>query len=139
MTKTRRLYHFTTTLHLSSILDEGVLRTTESNVSLRRTHAGPDVVWLTSNPTCRPMKEWGRNGLADKGAVRFTVDVPASEVHRWHDWAKRRGMSEQTIAALAEVGGSRSWWVIERPIPGDEWAEVIFTATGEPAASLEAA
>lgn len=120
------LYHYTHKRHLASIRASGVLRTTESNVSLRREHAGPDVLWLTSNPGALGSVENGlrmANG-ASKAQVRFTIRVPRSEVHAWTSWAARQGSDARAQAALARAGGSREWMVIERPVPEREWVAV---------------
>lgn len=143
MTLTRRLFHFTTSLHLPSILDEGMLRTTESNCSRTRPHAGPDVLWLTSSADVEVHQGWQwsgpRRAFVDKTEVRFTVEVPKRDVYRWWDWAARRGIDQKWARQLAAVGGSRTWWVIERPVTGDEWIEVIDVRSGEPLAQLTAA
>jgi hypothetical protein len=53
-----RLYHFTSSHHWPAIQTTGILTVTESNISERRSHAGPDVVWLTDDP--RPESHrWG--------------------------------------------------------------------------------
>jgi hypothetical protein len=44
------LYHFTSKELLAEIMASGFLRVTDSDISLERRHAGPDVVWLTNNP-----------------------------------------------------------------------------------------
>lgn len=128
------LYHFTTKAHLDSILSDGFLRTTESNLSGRREHAGPDVVWLTSNPDPVQHRGWGwrgpNAGVISKTEVRFTVEIPMRDAHRWWDWSARRGIDRVWAQRLASVGGSRSWVVVERSIPGEEWLEVVDVATG---------
>ena len=39
-------YHYTSEPHLEQIQEEGVIKTSESNVSATEEHSGPDVVWL---------------------------------------------------------------------------------------------
>lgn len=126
-----RLYHFTALAHLAKIRADGRLTVTESNVSKRREHAGPDVVWLTSNPEPSAHK-WGAGSSVDKTEVRITVDLPKREVHRWHEWARRWAIEPKMMRALTATGGSGSWRVIERPIPDCEWVAVdVIDDTGE--------
>ncbi|ALN14363.1 hypothetical protein [Acidipropionibacterium acidipropionici] len=125
------LHHFTCVEHLDAILADRVLHTTESNVSQRHEHAGPDVVWLTTRETAD-----GGLGLqgsrADKGAVRITVRLDTRRVSRWREWARAHGSSEGWIRTLAQTGGgSSSWRVTERPIQSEEWVEVRNVRTGE--------
>lgn len=124
------LFHFTCREHLPSILAEGVLRTTESNMSPRRAHAGPDVVWLmtASDPTAHGHGLEGSG--ADKKAIRFTVDVDKRGVHKWREWAIRRGINREWLTILARFGGSSSWRVVERPIPREQWVSVRDMVTG---------
>jgi hypothetical protein len=123
------LYHFTSTTHLADIVQDEYLATTESNVSRSRPHAGPDVVWLTSNPDPGAHIGWGGGSIVNKRAVQFTVDVPKAEVHRWRNWGARRGIDPKWMRGLAAAGGSNSWWVVERPVPASEWEVVIHLPT----------
>lgn len=133
------LYHFTGAWNLPAILAAGQLDVTESNLCRGRAHAGPGVVWLTSNPDPDAHKWWlvpdGRE-CADKTAIRFTIEVPAREARRWQAWARARDIDPQWAARLAETGGagSGSWYVIERPVARPEWVEITWSRTGEPAA-----
>ena len=138
----RELYHYTHRTHLKSILADGYLKTVESNVSEHREHAGPDVVWLTSDGTASHLhgmfgkltpelvhEDW------DKLRVRFTVEVPNRYVHRWMQWTHRRGMSQRWRDVLIDTGGGRAavstWWVAERRIPSSEWVEIRDMHTDE--------
>jgi len=104
-----RLYHFTSRQHLARIEATGVLTVTESNMSQRREHAGPDVVWLTSNRAPDVHSGWKVGSAVDKTAVRITVEVPKRVAHRWRDWARSRGIDSEWMRSLASVGGSGSW------------------------------
>ena len=130
------LYHFTSPEHLPKILEAGYLKVTESNLSRTRTHAGPDVVWLTRNPEAAANNWWQVSGRrsVDKVGIRFTVDVPKREAVRWWEWARRRGIDPGWARTLAEVGGSGSWYVIERTVPAAEWTGIINARTAEPIA-----
>jgi hypothetical protein len=46
----KRLYHYTSIERWRLIEAAGYLRRTESNLSMTTEHAGPDVVWLTTDP-----------------------------------------------------------------------------------------
>lgn len=68
-------HHYTSTVHLPSILGEGVLRPTESNVGspTQGAHVGPDVVWLLDEDL--PSANHGLAGsVTNKFEVRITVD-----------------------------------------------------------------
>jgi hypothetical protein len=128
------LYHFTSAYHLSLITAAGHLKVVESNISRTREHAGPDVVWLTSNPepTAQP---WIAGATLDKSEIRITVDVPKREARKWRTWAASRGIDSTWAKALA-LPGCGSWYVVARPVPSTEWVEIANARTGEPAAKL---
>ena len=126
---TVRLYHYTSERHLRRILSAGYLKTVESNISFKREHAGPDVVWLTTDETAeRGLGLQGSN--VDKTEIRFTVELDRRAVHKWFSWAKARGSSQQAMDVMAKGGGAGSWRVVERPIPSSEWVEVRNMRTG---------
>jgi hypothetical protein len=132
-----KLYHYTSILHVPSIFNDGFLKTTESNVSRKRGGAGPDVVWLTTNPDLRSGNglDMGINALTNvagfsKTKVRFSVEVDKRSVHQWREWAGRYAIEAVWMAGLANVGGSGTWRVVERPIPASQWTEVRDTETG---------
>ena len=125
-----RLYHFTSTAHLPRILADGFLKVVESNMSRTREHAGPDVVWLTSRSEPAAHRGWAGGSAVDKTAIRFTVDIPDRDVHRWSEWARRRGIDQKWMRALASTGGSASWYVVERVVSAGEWIEIMDVATG---------
>ena len=132
------LYHFTGTHHLASILRDGCLRPSESNVGTPRPppgmdrlppvgeHLGPDVVWMLDTPEITHP-----HGLVNaltgtaKTRVRFTVDVDAT---RWTSWPPARRMNPQWRAAMIRTGGgkvaAKHWWVTQRPVPASAWLAV---------------
>lgn len=134
-------YHYTAPhdSHLGSILRERVIRTTESNLSLRTERAGPDVVWLLDRPL-----RWGEtHGLVTpsnpngefKTHAEIAVRLPKDEVHVWTVWSQMRRMDPVDWDVLVAAGGGISqalaWRVIERPIPESEWLTVTNRVTGE--------
>lgn len=127
------LYHFTHVGHLPSILAEGRLRTTESNISITKMHAGPDVVWLFDTPTI-PEATTDGSLYAEKRRVRFTVSIPRAHVHQWSKWGPVQSMSPSWKEAFLKAGGgmsaARKWWVATSPIPASQWLEV--TVDGKP-------
>ncbi|MGP5641029.1 hypothetical protein ACTXPS_16505 [Brachybacterium tyrofermentans] len=133
---TLTLHHFTSPEHLPLILEAGFLKVTESNISFKREHAGPDVVWLTTHETADAglgLQAGAFGALAnDKTAIRFTVEVDSRQIHKWRIWAAAHGSSAETVKRLSEVGGgSGSWRVTERPIMSAQWTEIRDMRTGE--------
>jgi hypothetical protein len=129
MARRVRLYHYTSHDHLPYILYEGMLTVTESNISKEREHAGPDVVWLTTDPDVSRGSGL-ENPKHDKFAVRFTVEVDRRAVHKWRDWARSHGIAADWMETLASLGGSASWRVIERPILAKRWVDIVDMRTG---------
>lgn len=148
MSQVGTFFHYTAAhdSHLGSILREGVIRTTESNVSLSVEHAGPRVVWLLDEP----LRDGENHGLTHRslGGVKMAVEIavllPVREVHAWRAWATESGSDAATRRTLAMTGGgwaqAARWRVIERPIPRSEWRHLRFRESGEvidvPAPSL---
>jgi hypothetical protein len=117
------LHHYTApvTSHLGSILQEGWVRTTESNLSAVRSHAGPDVVWLTDS-TDPKAQAWATGSAPPgdpvlKSAAVLVVELPAESVFHWPGWSKEQGIEPTIYEGLADTGGDpASWWVTTRPI-----------------------
>lgn len=122
----RRLYHMTSTAHFQRIWAGQHLRPTESNLSMEQEHAGPDVVWLTSDPT--PTQGWQRWSVLPKDEIRITVEVPRDEARHWPAWARARGITHYWYAGLVSSGGgpqaANTWYVVERAVPAAEWVRV---------------
>ncbi len=122
------LYHFTSTVHLPLINAAGALTTTESNLSPTREHAGPDVVWLTSDPEPDAEGHALAGSCVDKTAVRITVDVPDAEVWGWLPWSRGHRIPKKWARHLERGRRPATWYVMERPIPRAEWVAVDVQA-----------
>jgi hypothetical protein len=129
----KRLYHYTSIERWRLIAESGRLNTTESNLSLHRVHAGPDVVWLTTDPDCqhghglRPTLDG-----TDKTRVRISVDLPNRDVDKWREWATRRRIDREWMRTLIETagGGAATWRVVEKTIHVTRWIEVFDRREG---------
>jgi hypothetical protein len=137
-----RLYHFTSEMYLETILQCGYLKVCESNIGAPGPpfegkigeHVGPDVCWLTDlrAPTkplgldpphiLPPGAQWAEKSLKDR--VRFTLELPDHEVHKWEPWARERGIDPDWFAVLASFAVAKHVYLIERPVPREEWAGI---------------
>lgn len=120
----KKLYHYTSPLHLNWIVQSGFLKVVESNVSIQEERAGKDVVWLTDQEYWRSPKML--QGVVDKTAVRFTVDAP--DAQRADKWLRNNGATPETIEILEKSGGAsaKTWYVVEHPIPSSAWLSVEY-------------
>lgn len=118
------LYHYTTTVHLLNILRNGFLKTVESNISERREHAGPDVVWLTDDPDLqRTGASWYNAHIVDKTEVRFTIETDAAVP--WPVFARQHAISQKWYRILGRSGGDPSRWYVQPSIIWkDSWRAV---------------
>jgi hypothetical protein len=99
-------------------------------------HVGPDVVWLTDDPT--PLQHWQTIDdqphlpyMFRKNVVLITVEVPDEDAHRWDEWAHEKGILQFWYDALdGDTGNSKHWYVVPRRIPKDEWVSIHNTETG---------
>lgn len=98
-------------------------------------HVGPDVVWLTSDPT--PKQAWQSlnehlDVRAQKSQILFVVEVPDEDMHKWSEWAFEQGISQFWYDALDDDDGSAdNWYVVPREIPKAEWVAIYMAQTGE--------
>lgn len=116
------LYHFTSPMHIGEILRSGHIDVTESNVDPFVPHAGPDVVWLTSDPD--PGKHlWSGGGF--KLQFRITMFGSGLGAVHWPEWARKHEIDDRWYEALANSGGDpETWWVTERPVTSLFWIAV---------------
>lgn len=122
------LYHYTCAHHLQAIVDSEKLILTESNIDPIMEHAGPDVVWFTTDPDLRHGHGLDNNAPAmhlwNKKRIRITVEVPADDVVHWASWAVEQGIPAVWQKALAKAGGMDTWMVLLREVPISEWVEI---------------
>ena len=98
-------------------------------------HVGPDVVWLTSDPT--PKQAWqslndALDIRAQKSQILFVVEVPDEDVKKWSEWAFEQGISKFWYEALDDDDGSAdNWYVVDREIPKAEWVAIYMAQSGD--------
>ena len=130
-----RVYHFTSAERFPRILADGGLRKTESNVSMRIPHAGPDVVWLLDTPDLDGFDHGLGNARYDKTEIVIEAEVPDKFVRRWLDWAQAQAIEERWLTAMIFSGGGLEaaghWLVSFKAIPIDWWVSVKNNHTGE--------
>jgi hypothetical protein len=133
----RMLYHFTAQHSLQAILQSQEISVSAAPVAgLVRSRKVAGIVWLTDayDPGSGTDHGLGDPILGDMGVgkrgVRFTVSVP--EAQHWPQWAARHRVSRITRRLLHDAGGglSERWWVVQRPIPAQEWVGVERVRTG---------
>jgi hypothetical protein len=117
-----KLYHFTCVEHLASIQRDDLIITTESNVSFEREHAGPDVVWLSSDPGRPPRDSWTHGSYYDKTRIRITVDVP--DAVKWAELKRltteKKHHTDDDFDASAPTHAERFPWNYESGMPPSE-------------------
>ena len=135
MSKPQTYYHYTSMVHIKEIREYGIIKTTESNVSMEEEHAGPDVVWLLKKPLTGQVPEMltgraeisGRPFGIDKSRICITVDLPPTEVQRADKFWKKHKVEQWWADRLSSLGGKskvKDWYVILRNIPSEEWVEI---------------
>lgn len=129
------LYHYTSQLHLPHILAAGELTTTESNVSLFRPHAGPDVVWALDTDWMPSTSDpHGLSGMKTQARIAFSTERLKKAV-RWYDWDWFANMEDPWKAIMVETGGgdeaAKHWWVVPHPIISRHWLSVEALIDGE--------
>ena len=119
-----KFYHYTTQRHLKEIYESGVIKTTESNVSVIE-HSGPDVVWLFNERITKVPKmlySQFAGVQVPKCEVELIVDLDKSELSRADKFMKRHHADPKWLRALEETGGCKftNQYIIEREIQVDE-------------------
>jgi hypothetical protein len=105
-------------------------------------HVGPDVVWLTTDPT--PVQFWaGTERVPDdlfqysKDEILFVVDVPDEDVFKWSEWAFEQGInpiwydSLDYVDPVTGIRESENWYVVPRRIPIEEWDAIYMAKSGQ--------
>jgi hypothetical protein len=123
----KTLFHYTSVERWELIKASDRLNTTESNLSKDHAHAGPDVVWLTTDPDAAHDHGLGHSlDGTDKTRIRIEVQLPNRDVHKWKEWAIKRGISPEWFRALTQAGdGVGTWRVCEKSIPSERWISVV--------------
>jgi hypothetical protein len=156
-----KLYHFTALEYIESIEREGLTR---GDVPLKPKGRGLNGVWLTRNPDVeaqgwaskpRVLSDEERadyatvfgkmpppgSRIADKRAVRITVDIPGkdSRLKVWTKYARLRGVKRDWMRALDKAGGGSSsdWFVYFGEIPPEWIQQVEVRAEREEAVQAE--
>lgn len=124
------LFHYTHPLHLSSIVVERALWTTESNISIETPNYGPDVVWALGPDHEFPLDAELPHGLlADKMLARVVFQTPERAV-KWLDWEWTAKMDPVWREALLNAAGgeeaAKDWWVVDHPVLARHWAAVEY-------------
>lgn len=129
------LYHFTSPIHLSAILQSGYLALSESNLNIGEGNCG--VVWLTTSPD--PINHGLKFDDAifaefDKTRIRITVRYKPS-FKLWDEWSDKKGMDnayKEIIIATAHAEETyKTWYISERKISFDDILKIENLATGE--------
>ena len=124
--------------HIPNIIADGVIKTSESNVSPHEYGVGPDVVWLFKKPIKNKLvpqmltttANVGGNQKSipvDKSKIYIKVNLDPSEVQRADKFWKKNNVAEWWVKKMEGLGGaskSKDWYVIQRNIDISEWVEI---------------
>lgn len=121
------LYHYTCLFHLPSIMNSGILNTTESNAFNKNAR---DVVWLTSSlfPDNHGLL-YDPNMPDDLNKTRIRITVRREPfMIPWVDWCRRVGVNEDIKRCIIESANADethlTWVVSEKPISRSLWLKV---------------
>lgn len=142
------LYHYTCKRWLTSIMNDGFLRLTESNLlDMRKpentTHLEAynkgdrsadaylykPVVWLTDK---EEPDEYGLglHSTVDKTEIKITVKkMPYFK--KWKEWSKANGINKEWAQALSRGRDTNSWWVSPVRVRLEEIVKIENRYTGE--------
>jgi hypothetical protein len=124
------LYHYTSLVHLELIKQDGIIKTTESNIGSPSplwkpygNNIGPQVVWLTDQPEVKTGHGLDSN-VVNKFQVRLKFDLP--DAIRWVEFANQHGINKKWYRILDKTGNytARHWYVLTRPIQLFEIQEI---------------
>ena len=131
-----KYFHYTTQDHIRSIRDSGLIKTTESNVSMEEDHAGPDVVWLFDKtlkvvPRMLYTKLYSQDnflGWFPKCHVELEIELDKNEVLRADKFLKKHKADALWIEKLEKAGGLKfhTQYVITRDIKVEEIANARY-------------
>jgi len=153
-----RLYHHTSGYHLPSIIKDGFIKPTESNVgapgraAVERANAlkgtGIDqrsvhdalLKAMAENEHFAPdvvwltdlrtrRQRWMDGSAVDKGEVCIVVEV--ADAMPWLEWAQQYGgVEDWWVNALTEGNPSDAahWFVVPRPVERREWIDILERA-----------
>lgn len=138
---TKYLYHFTSLSHLHSIMSDGYLKLTPSNlqepINLRFDFekmayiADNDdhkpVVWLTKNPE---VEIYGNGLIEAKTVIKITI-AKKPKYKTWESFAIQNCADPEYKKFLEEDRNPWDWYVSEKIIPVSEFIKVENTQTGE--------
>lgn len=123
------LYHYTSTYHLSQILESNYLKLTEGNLS-KEIENYKDVVWLTD------MKEpnafdLGLDGSpVDKTEIRITI-ARKNSFKYWKVWSRKNKIDKDWAKILEKDRKPNNWWISEKIITTEDFLLIENVITGE--------
>lgn len=130
-----KLYHYTSTVHISPIRNSGKL--SRGDIALRQSlNYGESgcAVWLTTQDFAREYEHGLFSAAGDKTEVRFTIELPVSDpkLVKWSEYAKFKRVDKKSYDTLDEIGCglSDTWWLYLKQI-SIEGLEVAIKRNGK--------
>ncbi len=127
-TQSRLLYHHLPANHLHHALRTRILHPQPLHRRDTTLNNLPEVVWLTDDPhAATPL-----NPDPGTTVARLTVAVP--HARHWPVWAHVYRLPRRVHRRLgtpAQQWGQR-WWVVEAPIPAEQWISIVSVPDGRP-------
>lgn len=137
------LFHYTTGAYLESILNEGYLRLSESNLTnwskVQFDQVAYDqgklklykpVVWMTELEEVELKNSLGLFSKYDKTEIKITIKKQA-HYKKYRDWAFKNNIDKNWYRRLTQGFASNTWWVSDRIIPLDDIVKIENRYTGE--------
>lgn len=137
------LYHYTTKVYLDSILSEGHLRLSESNLTnwskvpfdavaydQGKLKLYKPVVWMTELEGVELKKSLGLISKYDKTEIKITIKKQA-HYRKYRDWAFRNNIDKEWYRQITQGYASNTWWVSDRTISLNEIVKIENRYTGE--------